>query len=188
MICEILWRGFRISNAEKVKDFSVLTESKDLMTPFYVGARESLQNKKKGSIISYYERVYLYRIMKQRDINKVQMAIEYKVSQSTLYSIEKEFENPIHNLKLAKSSTNRNLVESPKLCEIIQAYLIANRTPITSKDICSCIQSEVWHCYSRSSSKSNIDISTQSKLQKRIIKTCKFWWRKEFHRKTMVRD
>ena len=143
MICEVLWRGFRISNAERVKDFSVLTESKDLMTPFYVGARESLQNKKKGSRISYYERVYLYRIMKQGDISKVQMAIEYNVSQSTLYSIEKEFENPIHNPKLAKSSTNRNLVESPKLREIIQAYLIANRTPWTSKDICSYIQSEI---------------------------------------------
>ena len=91
MICEILWRGFRISNAENVKDFSVLTESKDLMTPFYVGVRESLQNKKKGSRISCYERVYLYRIMKQGDISKVQMVIEYNVSQSTLYSIDNVF-------------------------------------------------------------------------------------------------
>ena len=94
MICEILWRGFRISNAEKVKDFSVLTESKDLMTLFYVGAIESLKNKKKGSRISYYERVYLYCIMKQGDISKVQMAIEYNVSQSTQYSIEKNLKIP----------------------------------------------------------------------------------------------
>ena len=35
------------------------------------------------------------------------------------------------------------MVESPKLREIIQAYLIANRTPWTSKDICSYIQSEI---------------------------------------------
>ena len=67
MICEILWRGFRISNAERVKDFSVLTESKDLMTPFYVGARESLQNKRKGrELVTMKE--YTYTVSWNREI------------------------------------------------------------------------------------------------------------------------
>ena len=67
--------------------------------------------------------------MKQGDKGKLQLSIDFNISQSTLYNIEKEFNDPIKKLNLSKSLTSRNFVESPILQEIIKTYFLENRTP-----------------------------------------------------------
>ena len=53
----------------------------------------------------------------------------------TLYNIRKEFDTPIKESALVKSTTSRNLVESPKLQNIVRAYLSSTNVPWSSKDI-----------------------------------------------------
>ena len=98
--------------------------------------------KKKWSRISNHEKAFLYLLMKQNKKSKIWMAMDYNVSLGTLNSIEKEFQSPIRELRLRKSSTSRNMIESPKFREIIQGYLIANKTPWTAKDLWSFLLSK----------------------------------------------
>ena len=106
-------------------------------------AEESIQRKKKGSRIRFHERVHLYRIMKKSRKSKAWVAIDYNISVSTLYKIEKVLYTPTQMYHLKRSCTSRNLIESSKLREEIEAYLFVNRTPWTTKDICSHLLSEI---------------------------------------------
>ena len=108
----------------------------------FVNTEESLMKKKKWSRISNHEKAFLYLLMKQNKKSKIWMAMDYNVSLGTLNSIEKELQSPIRELRLRKSSTSRNMIESPKFREIIQGYLIANKTPWTAKDLWSFLLSK----------------------------------------------
>ena len=105
-----------------------------------LSAKESLKRKLKGQRVSYHERIYLYKQMKTSEKPLAEIALENNLSLGTLYNIRKEFDTPIKGPELVKSTTARNLVESPKIKNIIKAYLDSTKTPWSSKDVWSYIK------------------------------------------------
>ena len=56
-----------------------------------------------------------------------------------------------------KSSANRNLIESLKICEAMQDFLNTNRTPWTANDLCYCLRTK-------------IEIIVQARIMREILK------------------
>ena len=106
-------------------------------------AEDSLQTKQKGSRISYPERVHLYRLILQNKQRMSQIAIDYNVSMSTLYTIKKEMDRPVTKLRLEKPITNRNMINSSKIQKVIKDYLQSTRIPLTTKDISDHIKARI---------------------------------------------
>ena len=69
--------------------------------------------------------------------------MKYSLNPGTLRNIEKEFRAPIKKFQLEKSNTSRNLVESPKICDAIWAFLSSHRIPWTANDMWSCLKSKL---------------------------------------------
>ena len=134
---------FKVSWTKSKEDYIIEHECEREQSLLFNSAEESLQQKKKGSRISFHERVHLYRIMKQNKKSKAWISIDYNISLGTLHNIVKEFETPIQRLHLERSITSRNLIESPKLREKIESYLLTNRTPWTAKNISYHLLSEM---------------------------------------------
>ena len=56
-----------------------------------------------------------------------------------------------------KSSICRNIIESPKICEAIKAFLNINKTPLTANNLCSFLQTKIW-------------ITVQARILRKILK------------------
>ena len=69
------------------------------------------------------------------EISFAWIAYKYNPSLGTLYNIRREFEAPIPGLPLGKPITNRNLVESSVIQNLVRNFLCTFKTPWTSKDI-----------------------------------------------------
>ena len=124
------------SEEEEYENFKALQNTNSIL----LSAEESLKRKWKGQRISYHERVYLYKQMKASENSLIEIAMENNISMGTLYNISKEFDTPIKESALVKSTTSRNLVESPKLQNIVRAYLSSTKVPWSSKDIWAYIK------------------------------------------------
>ena len=101
---------FKVSWTKSKEDYIIEHECEREQSLLFNSAEESLQQKKKGSRISFHERLHLYRIMKQNKKSKAWISIDYNISLGTLHNIVKEFETPIQRLHLERSITSRNLI------------------------------------------------------------------------------
>ena len=126
---------FRLDFADSDKDQVIWDESKSKSIPILLNEEESLKRKQKGMRISYWERVYLYSLMKQGKKSKSSLTIDFNLSLSTLYSILNEFDNASHKLGIENFSSSRNIVESPKIQNAVRTYLCITKTPWTAKNI-----------------------------------------------------
>ena len=104
-------RRFKVT-ASQSEDESESVRTRIINTSITTRAEDFLKTKNKGKIISYQERIYLYKLMKKGEKLMDDTALEYSISLETLYNIKKEFDTPIHELKLEKPFISRNLVES----------------------------------------------------------------------------
>ena len=111
--------------------------------PIFINAEESLITKQKGRRISNYKRFYLYSLLKKDELSKAMLWMKYSLSPGILRNIEKEFRAHIKKFQLEKSNTSRNLVESPKICDAIRAFLSSHRIPWTANDMWSCLKSKL---------------------------------------------
>ena len=104
-------RRFKV-NASQSEDESERERTRIVNTSIMTRAEDSLKTKNKGKRISYQERIYLCKLMKKGEKLMAAIALEYSISLGTLYNIKKEFDTQIHEPKLEKPITSRNLVES----------------------------------------------------------------------------
>ena len=81
--------------------------------------------------------------MKQNKNRKAWVSIDYNIRVSTLYKNDKGFDTSTQMYHLKRSCISRNLKGSNKLREEIEAYLFVIWTPLTIKDICSHLLSEI---------------------------------------------
>ena len=109
--------------------------SRQVKLPIVSCAEDSLQKKQKGCRVSYHERIYLFEQMVKGESSFAWIAYKYNLSLGTLYNIRREFEAPIPGLPLGKPITDRNLVESSVIQNLVRNFLCTFKTPWTSKDI-----------------------------------------------------
>ena len=131
---------FRIATSKSEEEEYENSKALQNTNSILLSAEESLKRKWKGQRISYHERVYLYKQMKASENSLTEIAMENNISMGTLHNIRKEFDTPIKESALVKSTTSRNLVESPKLQNIVRAYLSSTKVPWSSKDIWAYIK------------------------------------------------
>ena len=127
-------RRFKVTTSQ-FEDESERMRTRILNSSIMTRAEDSLKTKNKGKRISYQERIYLYKLMRKGEKLMAEIALEYSISLGTLYNIKKEFDTQIHELKLEKPITSRNLVESSWIQNLIRNYLASTKIPWSSKDI-----------------------------------------------------
>ena len=109
-------------------------------TTIIPSAEKSLLSKPKGSRLSYYEKVYLFRVVMDNRRSMSQIACDYDLSLSTLYNIKRQMSHPSKRTSLDKPTTSRNIVRSPMIQKVVSNYLKTTRTQCTSKDVTTFIQ------------------------------------------------
>ena len=128
------WDDFKLDLAKSDHEEENISKVKKKGVSILLSDEEILRKKQKGSRISYRERAYLYSFIKKDKKSKRSLAIEYCVSQSTLYNIMNEFDNPT-NIKHFETGWSRIIIGSPKIQSAINDYLCITKTPWASKDI-----------------------------------------------------
>ena len=111
--------------------------------PILLDEEESLKRKQKGAKISYWEKVYLYTLMKKDKMSKRVLASKYNLSLGALYRIINEFDSSTPPKYLDKSGWNRSIIASPKIRSAIKDYLWITRTPWIAKDIVEHLKSKM---------------------------------------------
>ena len=136
------WDDFKLDLAKSDNEEEKISKDKKKGVSILLSDEETLRKKQKGSRISYRERAYLYSLMKKDKKSKRSLAIEYCVSESTLYTIMNEFDNPA-NMKLFETGWSRIIIKSPKIQSAIKDYLCITKTPWTSKDIVAHVKNKM---------------------------------------------
>ena len=95
----------------------------------------SLWKRNKGQRLSYSEKLFVYSLMKRREINHSQLALNLNISKGTVSKIKKEFDREAIPWTKQKKQCARHIKQLSWINESIREFTWVTKYPYTARDV-----------------------------------------------------
>ena len=102
---------------------------------FIEKSAETLMKRKKSQRLTFLEKSFIYKEVKQNHMNIDEIAFKYGLWNSTVYSILKEFLRPISRMFSLCEGIPRTMLSYTNLLHYIQEYWNSQTNPFIVKDV-----------------------------------------------------